>query len=335
MPHNPMSSFSRSTRRVLTTAIAGGLCLALGACEDGRGPFDRLFKKDPVVSGWARDSVVLASNPEILFRVIPDGGGGYVVPMASIGSQGLRALKFTQRGWRRLDADYLVAGKTLTPLRNGVAEDPVRMFRGMWQPGTGPIDTLNCPVVVPIARMIVSSSYKYGSLPPFATSGTRPPLKYGPTLDQAAINSALANIGTLVAPSSGIPPGQLSRYERRVHQIPSGVNGSSSLVVEYNDPTPLPDTLKPYGERPRQMIVILDKGTYGFKPGYSFSTLGGRNAAPKLAFLDFLDVDDDGVPEIMLGLMEKELAPLYTIVLRYENDAWRELFRYTGNRCDF
>jgi hypothetical protein len=329
-----MPPIPRLTRRLQAAAV-GGLCLALGACEDGRGPFDRLFNKDPVVSAWARDSVILASEPEVLFRVLPDAGGAYVVPMASIGPQGLRALKFTQRGWRRLDADYLVAGKSLTLYRNGVAAEPMRMFRGMWQPGTGPIDTLNCPVVVPIARAIVSNAGGFGSIPPFATSGTRPPLKYGPTLDQAAINTALSNIGTLVAPSSGIPPGQLSRYERQVHQIPSGVNGSSSLVVEYNDPTPLPDTLKPYGERPRQMIVILDKGTYGFKPGYSFSTLGGRNAAPKLEYLDFLDVDDDGVPEIMLGLKERQLAPLYTIVLRYENDAWRELFRYTGNRCDF
>ncbi len=330
-----MLTISRATRRLLATAIAGGLCVALGACEDGRGPFDRLFRKDPVMSAWARDSVVLASNPELLFRVLPDAGGGYVVPMASIGSQGLRALKFTQRGWRKVDAEYLVAGKALTPYRNGAAEQPMRMFRGMWQPGTGPLDTLNCPVVIPIARAMVTSSYNYGSLPPFATSGERPPLKFGPTLDQAAINSALANIGTLVAPSSGIPPGQLSRYERQVHQVPSGVNGSSSLVVEYNDPTPLPDSVKPYGERPRQMIVILDKGMYGYRPGYSFSTLGGRNAAPKLKYLDYLDVDDDGVPEIMFGLMEQQLAPLFTLVLRYENDAWRELFRFTGNRCAF
>jgi len=147
----------RRTRRLQAAAV-GGLCLAFGACDDGRGSLDRLFKNDPVVSGWARDSVILASNPEVLFRVMPDPGGAYVVPMASIGSQGLRALKFTQAGWRRLDADYLVAGKTLTPYRNGVAEEPVRMFRGMWQPGTGPLDTLNCPVVVPIARAILSSS---------------------------------------------------------------------------------------------------------------------------------------------------------------------------------
>jgi len=334
MQATSMPPIPRRTRRLQAAAV-GGLCLALGACEDGRGPIDRLFKQDPVISGWARDSVVLASEPEVLFRVLPDAGGASVVPMASIGTQGLRALKFTQAGWRRLDANYLVSGKTLTPYRNGVAEEPVRMFRGMWQPGASPLDTLNCPVVIPIARAIVSGTYNFASLPPFATSGKRPPLKYGPTLDQAAIARALSNIGTLVAPSSGIPPGQLSRYERRVHQIPSGVNGSSSLVVEYNDPTPLPDSLKPFGERPRQMIVILDKGTYGFKPGYSFSTLGGRNAAPKLEYLDFLDVDDDGVPEIMLGLKERELAPLYTIVLRYENDAWRELYRYTGNRCDF
>ena len=45
-----------------------------------------------------------------------------------------------------------------------------------------------------------------------------------------------------------------------------------------------------------------------------------------------VDVDDDGTSELFFGLAVKG-APLYTIVLRYEADAWRELLRNERQRC--
>jgi hypothetical protein len=328
-----------SFRRRPTGPVPGGFALALlllgaSGCDDGN-PLSRLFGRDATVSRWAADSVLLATEPEVLFRVTPDPGGALVVPIATVGPQGVRTLSLSARGWLRVDQTSLQAGNMLTPYRNGEARPPIRMFRGMWQPGASPLDSLRCPVVIPMGRALVTGSEDGGALPPFATNGQRPPLKFRNTLDQAGINAALANIGTLVAPSSGIAPGQLPRYTRTVHQVPTGTNGSSTLVVEYNDPAPLPDSLAAFGERPRQLIVVLDKGNYGFRPTYSFSTVGGKGTPPKLEFLDYMDVDDDGIPELLFGLLERERAPLYTLVLRFENDAWREVYRFFGNRCVF
>jgi hypothetical protein len=324
---------SRSLRRTLALSVLGVLVLNTSACDEG-GPIRRAFSGDPTVSRWTRDSLLLASNPEVLFRVVPDAGGALVVPIGTIGAQGIRPLKLSSRGWRRVDASFMHAGKTLTPYGENRAQTEMRMFRGMWQPGVAALDSLNCPVVVPMGRSLLTGSVDT-RLPPFATNGKRPPLKYGPTLDQAEIARALANVATLVAPAAGVGASQLPRYERRVHQIPTGINGGSSLLVEYNDRTPLPDSVRSYGERPRQLIVILDKGTYGYRPTYTFSTVGNRGTAPRVEFLDYLDVDNDGVPEIFFGLSQRELAPLFTTALRFENDAWREVFRFTGNRCDF
>jgi len=329
----PSHALILSTRRRPVMAVALAVAAAVGCGPDGA--MSRVFSDDPALARWTRDSLLLDGRPEILFRVLPDGGSAFVVPIGTVGADGLQSLKLSERGWRQVDAEYLRAGKTLTAYRNGRKAESIRMFRGMWQPGVGPLDTLNCPVVIPMARAILTGADEGRGFAPLATSGGRPPLAHERSLTSDEIAQALENIGTLVAPSAGIASGQLSRYERRVVQVPTGINGSSTLLVEYNDPAPLPDSLKPIGERPRQFIVALDRGTYGFRQSYAFATVGSRRSPPRLEFLDFLDVDNDGVPELFFGLRERALAPLYTLVLRYENDAWREIFRTIGNRCDF
>lgn len=306
--------------------------MAFTACADGN-PIKQLVSREPTLSRWYSDSLLLASEPEVLFRVLPDPGGAFVVPLATVGAQGIRALKLSARGWRQVDASYMQAGKLLTPYSANEAQPPIRMFRGMWQPGASPLDSLGCAVVVPMARALATGSPGESALPPFATNGVRPPLKHTQLMTPAEVAKYLENIGTLVAPSAGIAPGQLSLYERRVHQIPTGISNSATLLLEYNDLRPLPDSLAAYGERPRQLIVALDKGTYGPRPTYTFATVGSRSTPPRLRFLDYMDVDNDGVPELLFGLLETERAPLFTTVLRFENDAWREAFRFFGNRC--
>jgi hypothetical protein len=294
----------------------------------------RVFSGDPSASRWTRDSVLLDARPEILFRVLPDVASAFVVPIGTVGAEGLRALKLSDRGWRRVDAEYLHAGKTLTAYRNGREAEPIRMFRGMWQPGAAPLDTLNCPVVIPRAQAVHSSAGETRRFAPFATTGGRPSLAHALTLSPDEISAALENIGTLVSPTVGISATALARYERRVVQVPTGIGGSSTLVVEYNDAAPLADSLDAFDERPRQFIVVMDRGAFSVRPTYTFATTGARRAPPRLELLDYLDVDNDGVPELFFGLRERSLAPLYTLVLGYENEAWREIFRSVGNRCD-
>ncbi len=318
-------------KRLLALVVA---VVFSAACNGNSDTVKKLLGRDTGPSRWERDSMLLASEPEVLFRVTADPGGAYVVPIATIGSEGIQPLRLSARGWRRVDADYMHAGNTLTLYRVGQTERAMRMFRGMWQPGAGPLDSLNCPVVIPMARAIVPSGD--GRLaPPLATNGVRPTLPARTSLGQAEIDRALANVGTLVAPTSGIAPNQLPKYERRVHQIPTGINGSSTILIAYNDRAPLPDSLKAFGERPRQLIVMMDKGTYGYRPSLQMATVGNRGTPPKLEFLDYLDVDNDGVPELFFGLLDRDLEPLFTVVYRYENESWREVFRFTGNRCDF
>jgi hypothetical protein len=332
--------FSRSLRSLLAVVGRAGASrvplaslaalAAAAACGEGGEP--RLFGDAPGPTRWQRDSAYLDERPTLLFRVIPDASGALTIPIASMGPEGIRGLSLSDRAWRRVDREHMQAGRSLAALRGGRVTDSLRMFRGMWQPGAAPLDSLSCPVVVPVGRAL-RTGLATDPLGAFATNGPRPPLADERLRSAGEVERALANVGTLVAPSSGIPPGQLGRYRRRITQVPTGINGSSTLVVEYNDPTPLPDSIPAFGERPRQFIVVLDQGNFGVRPTYAFSTVGAGRTPPRQLFLDYLDVDDDGVPELLFGLEEPGPFAAYTSVLRYENDAWREVYRFNGNRC--
>lgn len=321
----------RSTFAARLSASLGALLLATACGEGGR---PQLFGGDPGPSRWERDSAFLATQPTLLFRVVPDASGALTIPIAAIGANGISGLSLSAQAWRQVDRTYMQSGQTLAVLRGSRVVDSMRMFRGMWQPGAAPLDSLSCPVVVPVGRAL-KTGLASEALGAFATNGPRPPLTSDRLMTSDEIERALSNIGTLVAPSSGIPPGQLARYNRRVTQVPTGINGGNTLVVEYNDPTPLPDSIPAFGERPRQFIVVLDRGNFGVRPTFSFSTIGSLRSPRKQVFLDYLDVDDDGTPELLFGLEDPGPFVAYTSVLRYQNDSWRETYRFNGNRCVF
>lgn len=289
----------------------------------------RSLRPDNSDPRWQGDSALLAAKPEFLFRMLRDSTGERVFPMATVGSLGFRPIAFGDRGWRAFDLLYLQKGTRLTSYHEGVATGATEMTRGMWDPPTDPLDTLpGCPVVVPSGKATVSQNTW------LLTSGKRPPLKPVTPLSSAELQAALSTVSTLVAPTSGIAGAILAKYRREVFVVASGIGSRPSIVVLYDDPESLSDTVASIAQRPRQLVVVLDRGVYGFRPSYTFTTLGNRRAAPRIRFLDYLDVDGDGRAELFFGLRNPR-PQLYTIVLRFENENWREILRFEGNRCQF
>jgi hypothetical protein len=186
-----------------------------------------------------------------------------------------------------------------------------------------------CQVVVPHGLASVDKGIA------LLTSGKRTAPRAVRALSSGELQTALQKVSTLIAPTSGVSGSMLARYTRDVHVVNSGASDWPSIVVIFDDPQPLADSITPIGQRPRHLIVILDKGMYGYRPTYTYSTVANRRAPPRYAFLDYLDVDDDGKAEIFLGWRNPPtpLAAMYTLVLHFENDAWRERLRYDGWQC--
>jgi len=276
---------------------------------------------------WEADSTLLASKPEVLFRVLQTKNGAEVVPLATIGKGGFRELHMYNRGWRAFDLDYLHSGHTLTQYRDGRSLGSIPTKRGMWLDGGEPFDSIpGCQILLPSATVGLAEKVQ------LVTSGTRPPLKPAASVSEREIQEALSRIPTLVAPLKGIPGAMLPKYSRVIHQINNGSGGRPTIIITYDDPEIVPDSLIRDLSRPRQLIVFLDYGVYGYKTTYVYSTLGNRTSPPRLRYLDYLDLDDDGVPEVLFGISIAQY-PLYTVVLHRQVDEWKELARYNHSRC--
>ena len=336
MPHTPKLRPASSTlKRSLRRSTAGGRAVigALVVCILGASGCDRIRDtlRPPGGGGdprWTGDSTLLASKPEILFRVRRLNGNERIVPIATLGSHGFRPLYFSSRGWRAFDLEYLQKGSRLTTYRAGHASGSAEMLRGMWEPPSAPLDTHStCGSVVPVAKAVMGNGVT------LLTSGTRPPLKPVRALAASELQAALGTVPTLIAPASGISGARLLKFKREVYVVNSATSSSPTIVIVYNDPALLADSVAPIAERPRHLVVVLDRGVYGYRPTFTYASAGNRKSLPRYHFIDYLDVDDDGRAELFFGMTDPRVPPLYTVVLRFENEAWRELLRYDGNPC--
>jgi hypothetical protein len=312
-----------AVRRALVPALVSAL-VVLAGCDRIKRQLDRETDPTANVDGdWQVDSTFLASKPGIVFRVLDHAKGRVVAPIATFGKQGFRRFRLRPRAWRAFDLQYLQAGSTLHAVSGGRAGADVKMTRGMWE-SVGALDTMpqGCSVV-PIGVADASADTK------LVIANDAPKPKAVSPLSAGELEAALANVPTLIAPSSGIGTSMLGRYKREVHQVPSGISDRPSIIVTYDDPEQVPDTLRPIAQRPRQFIVILDKGVYGYRSSYTYTTLGNALTPPRLRFVDFLDVDGDGKSELFFGFTIKVGGRLFdaTQVMRFENDSWREVMR--------
>ncbi|HCT56592.1 MAG TPA: hypothetical protein DGD08_05185 [Gemmatimonas aurantiaca] len=274
---------------------------------------------------WQSDSTFLASKPTVLFRVDRSGNLPRLIPIATVGAKGLRSLGMTSRGWRAFDIDYLHSNATFTPYRYGEPLSAVRSTRGMWE--GEPLDTLPCPSPLPAALASIDSRVE------LLTSGGTPLARpHMTSLSDGELQGVLSTVNTLVAPTAGISLSRMSRYQRNVYAVATGASTRPTVIVTYDDPEALPDSATRITERPRHLMVVLDKGVYGYKPSYTYSDVSSSRIQPRRKFLGALDADGDGKAELYFGVQLPQF-PLVTYAYGYEGDTWLEVFKYERGRC--
>lgn len=308
--------------RLLTGTVFAASVLA---CDRGGTALDQ-SPGDPV---WQRDSTVLASRPSLLLRVVRDTVRGRVpmrvIPVATLSDDGFRALSMGDRGWRALDLAYLQSTATVTPFRFGEPAGAVPIVRGMWE--GPPLDTLaGCASLAPSAAITASADIE------LLVAGTPPKARDVPDLSEGERTKVLEDVMTLVAPTAGISMAQAARYRRSVYTAGTGAHATRTLVVVLTSSETRPDTGVTMGQRPRQLIVVLDRGVYGYKPSYVFRDITDMQTFPQRRYLGHLDADGDGTSELFFGLADPQF-PLVTYALKHENDNWREWWSYERASC--
>ena len=299
----------------------------MSACQGARDTIkNRLYPKEGD-GGWAQDSAFVASRPGLVYRVIEKNGQQYIMPITTLAG-GSRPLRLSERGWKALDSATMWENKLVTPMREGRAESPVKMQRGMWENPTYPLDTARACAgsQVPIGQVTLPAGVS------FVVANYKAPSNIV-TLDAGVLQQAIDQVPTLVTPTLGVPAAVLARYRRSVHQI-GRPDRAPSILLQYDDPDPVLDTGSVRGKRPRNLIVVMDKGVYGYHPSWVYATTKMKGDRTPLKFLDAFDVTGDGIPELFFTL-DVDRGREWTFQYRQWNDTWRESWHHSEGRCDF
>lgn len=322
----PKSCLLRLFRRAGHSGIALLLVPVLATVSGCDRIKEKLYPPQ-VDNGWKNDSTLLAQTPTVLLRVVRSAEGTRAVPIASVGAKGLRALSLTGRGWRALDVQLLHNGRSLVPYRYGTPLAPMQTSRGMWEGAT--LDSLpGCRQMIPAAAVSIPEGVE------LLTSGSTALRGLPSALSDGELQEVLNVVTTLVAPSAGVPLSQMAKYRRSVAVVGTGATRSPTIVVSYDDPQELPDSVTRLAERPRQLILVLDKGVYGYKPSLTLKDVSPTRISPRRRFLGALDADGDGKAELYFGLGETiPRGELATFTYRFSGDAWIADWEYTRTRC--
>ena len=271
----------------------------------------------------------LARKPDILFQLFGERDDARMVPVAAIVDGALKPIELTVSGWREFDAMYTRSNRTYPLYRDGVAIGEVRVRRGMWERRDQPLYSLpGCKHVTPLSAVSLETSVRlsYTVEALAATSGVMVPARTPAKLTKA-LETRAERIAVEVAGAGGIDSAALSPNAFHSVAINTGATKAPTLIASFLDP----EASDRHGTT-AHVVMIADDAGAGYAPTFRHVASGPVVAAEYRRYIDHLDVNGDGVDEIMLEGWHFA-GETFLSILGYENGEWREVFRGRSSWC--
>ena len=271
----------------------------------------------------------LSRRPEVVFQLFGEREDARMVPLAAIVDGMLKPIELTASGWREFDAMYTRSNKSYSLYRDGVSIGEVRVRRGMWERSTEPLYTLpGCRLVTPLAAVSLETnvrlSFTVEALA--ATSGITVQPK-APVKSVKGLESRSRRIAFDVANAAGIDSTALRPSAFHFTAINTGTTKSPTLVVSFLDP----ESSDRNGWTAHVFALADDNGG-GYQPTFRHTASGPLGTAEFRRYIDHLDVNGDGIDEIVLEAWQFA-GETFVSILGYANGEWSEVFRGKSSWC--
>jgi hypothetical protein len=328
--HGSAGTIRRAAYRLGATraAIAGALSLTVtftAAC-------DKTNNDDAVTSIPAGQELDLKKHPTILFEVFGERDDPRMIPVASIDGGKLRPLRLSPAGWKTFDRIYNRPGVSYTLYQDGHPVGQATVKQGMWSRPESPIYTLpNCQNLIPLAAVSIDSKVNAGITVEFlATTASLSSAKGGTPLAPTAAATLARDVGARVAAGAHIPRTRLDSLDFHAVAITTGATTAPTLVVSYIDPNA--EEAAAHGDETSYLFAIADKSGADYTPSFSQSVNGSAARAQYRRYVDHLDIDGNGVDEIVLEGWQYG-GDSYPMIMRYKAGRWVEVYRGTASWC--
>ena len=271
----------------------------------------------------------LTRRPDIVFQLFGERDDPRMVPVAAIIDGTLKPIELTASGWREFDAMYTRSNRTYSLYRDGAQIGDVRVRRGMWERRDEPLYTLpGCRLVTPLAAVSLETDMRLSftvealAVTSGVTVQSKPPVKTTKGLDTRARRIAIE-----VARSAGIDSAALRPNAFHFSAINTGATKSPTLVASYLDP----ESTDRSGST-AHVFALADETGGTYSPTFKHTAAGSVGTAEFRRYIDHLDLNGDGVDEIVLEGWQFA-GETYVSVLSYANSEWRETFRGRSSWC--
>lgn len=286
----------------------------------------------------------LSSHPDVLFEVFGARDDARMIPVAALGAAGgdsgaasLRTIVLSSAKWRVFDAYYHRAGGTVTAYRDGRRVGAVDVQRGMWSADAPLYSLPGCRRLTPLA-----------SVTPPADSGGDYTVDYlastSPSLGAASRAATVApmdradaarigrRVVETVAKENAITPEVLAGLDFRAFAVPTGTSKQATVVASYLAPPSLHSESETSGKTVVHVFALADARPDGYALTFRHAVNGPAGNAEYRRYLDHLDLDGDGVDEIILQGWRRA-GDTFIEVLAFRGGQWTPVFRGRESWC--
>ena len=275
----------------------------------------------------------LAGKPDVLFQVFGESSDPRMVPIAAIVGGELKPIRLSTSGWRKFDEMYQRPGKSYSLYQSGVNNGTVDVKRGMWSDTADALYSLpGCATLTPMSSVRVNGRLASDfTLEFLASSATLGKPRAGPAMNQDSVNRIARAIGHDVAKAVGIKDAKLDSLSLLAMAFYTGASASPTILASYIDLSA--ERPASIATRTTHLVIIADKDSSGvYHATFSHRINGPLAAAAFRRYFDHLDVDGDGIDEIVLQGWQFG-GDTFLSVLGFRERKWQEIYRTRANWC--
>ena len=293
-------------------------------------------KRDPnQVLPVGTEALDLSTHPQILFQVFGDKADPKMMPIAAVVNGVIRPIGLTRQGWRDLDSAYFAAGAKYTVYVDDQAKGTISVTRGMWAGQQEPMYPLpGCRDLKPLASVVLDPSIKTDepTVEYIAASSPLQPHAVTPksTLTTAEITQMGREYGHALGVRSQMDKEELDSLDLIARLIVTGATKSPTLLASFIDPQA--GDLGPGKGHTSHILALFDKIDTGYVATYRHVKSGDAKTVEFQRILDHLDVDGDGIDEIIIESWHFA-GTNDLVVLGFKASQWHEVLRAPSKWC--
>jgi hypothetical protein len=277
----------------------------------------------------------LADHPNILFEVFGEREDPRMIPLAVVDDHGkLHHIRLSDEHWKKFDKIYDHSGTVYTLYQDGGVAGTATVKQGMWEKPNAPLYSLpNCRQLLPLSAVTLDSKVKAGITVEFLATGTALPSAANPKPEVLTRDDAIKtarDVATKVGTDAGISRTLLDSLDYHGLAVNTGATSEPTLIASFIDPNS--DDAGPHGAGTAFVFTIADKTGAEYAPTFSKTVNGKSSHEDFRRYVDHLDIDGDGVDELVLEGWRPG-GDSYPIILKYVAGRWQEIYRGTPDWC--